>query len=269
LDAIPFFLLIVVIAFICYALVNSQNIGREWQRFASLRGGRYDSGGIFRRRRVTWNHAGSPVTIDIYATGGKNSTYFTQMHFHWPDRSFRLEVYPEGIMARMGKFFGMQDVQIGSAWFDQRFVITGNREEDLRRLLNADVQTAIERLRSLWGNNSIYVSFNGDRILIKKLRFAKTSAELNQFAELGIRLFDAAAGSFDAGIEFLADQAEDASDDAVCQICGEHLQISEESVSCKRCKTPHHRDCWEYYGACSTYGCGERRYVRALAMKRN
>ena len=44
-----------------------------------------------------------------------------------------------------------------------------------------------------------------------------------------------------------------------CQICGASLEGS--LVRCARCSTPHHADCWEYAGRCSTYGCGERTFV--------
>jgi hypothetical protein len=37
-------------------------------------------------------------------------------------------------------------------------------------------------------------------------------------------------------------------------------QLSQDVVFCVRCKTPHHRDCWEYSGGCSTYGCGGRMF---------
>ena len=26
-------------------------------------------------------------------------------------------------------------------------------------------------------------------------------------------------------------------------------------IVCSVCNTPHHRDCWEYVGGCSIYGC--------------
>ncbi len=44
-----------------------------------------------------------------------------------------------------------------------------------------------------------------------------------------------------------------------CQICGE--PIKDDIVLCRSCKTPHHQECWVYYGKCSTYGCGETRYL--------
>jgi hypothetical protein len=44
-----------------------------------------------------------------------------------------------------------------------------------------------------------------------------------------------------------------------CQICGADLEG--RLVRCLRCSTPHHADCWEYTGVCSTYGCGEKKFV--------
>lgn len=42
-------------------------------------------------------------------------------------------------------------------------------------------------------------------------------------------------------------------DELQCQVCGEALEAP--MVWCARCDTPHHRDCWEWNGGCSTYGC--------------
>jgi hypothetical protein len=38
-----------------------------------------------------------------------------------------------------------------------------------------------------------------------------------------------------------------------CQVCGE--QLRGELQHCPLCNTPHHTECWEYIGGCSTYGC--------------
>jgi len=42
-----------------------------------------------------------------------------------------------------------------------------------------------------------------------------------------------------------------------CAVCGYEIP-SIDRVDCALCKTPHHRDCWHYFGGCSTYACGER-----------
>jgi len=48
--------------------------------------------------------------------------------------------------------------------------------------------------------------------------------------------------------------------EAECQVCNSPL--AEGVVSCARCRTPHHEQCWQYMGQCSTYGCREIRFVR-------
>lgn len=47
-----------------------------------------------------------------------------------------------------------------------------------------------------------------------------------------------------------------------CQVCGE-VRDDSPTVECERCQTPHHRDCWDYVGRCSTFACGGSGYRRA------
>ena len=43
----------------------------------------------------------------------------------------------------------------------------------------------------------------------------------------------------------------------VCKVCGEIIQGG-PVILCTSCRTPHHRECWEYVGSCSIYGCGSK-----------
>ena len=43
--------------------------------------------------------------------------------------------------------------------------------------------------------------------------------------------------------------------------CGNGVNV-DRAIFCKRCRTPHHLDCWEFNLRCSTYACGETKYVR-------
>ena len=51
------------------------------------------------------------------------------------------------------------------------------------------------------------------------------------------------------GVEFVIEEVADIE----CPHC--HATVSGESVTCPECGTPHHQDCWEYYGGCGVYGC--------------
>jgi hypothetical protein len=46
----------------------------------------------------------------------------------------------------------------------------------------------------------------------------------------------------------------------ICQVCGEGM--TSRVVTCARCRTPHHAECWAYVGLCSTFGCRE---IRSLS----
>ena len=57
------------------------------------------------------------------------------------------------------------------------------------------------------------------------------------------------------GVEWL--DAPKREGNAKCPICGAGLR--EGRVLCLKCKTVHHRECWEWNGGCSMFACGEQR----------
>lgn len=49
---------------------------------------------------------------------------------------------------------------------------------------------------------------------------------------------------------------------ATCPVCCE--SIRQTAVQCARCRTPHHRECWDYAGTCAMYACqGTEEWVPA------
>ncbi|MBI3073737.1 MAG: hypothetical protein HYY84_16630 [Deltaproteobacteria bacterium] len=64
-------------------------------------------------------------------------------------------------------------------------------------------------------------------------------------------------------VEFLTDGKGQRADLAStsCQVCGEALES--DVVTCERCQTPHHEECWTWNKGCSTFGCGERSFNRS------
>jgi hypothetical protein len=54
--------------------------------------------------------------------------------------------------------------------------------------------------------------------------------------------------------------------DPTCRVCGTELAGTAQ-VSCERCQTPHHQDCWEYWGRCATYACTGLERPAAVAVR--
>ncbi|MDP6554785.1 MAG: RING finger protein [Pirellulaceae bacterium] len=243
---------------------QARELDDTYQRVARSLGGHSVPGGVMGRPTLRFSYAGGQAVVDIYSTGGKHAKYYTQLHLGWPDAHLRCEVCPQRVISVVGKFLGMQDIQIGSPEFDPLYLISGNSEEAIRRLLSKEVQLAIGELRRFLGNDDICISICGGLLLIKKRTLIRDDYSLKRFVRLGIKLHDAASGTNAEGIDFVNAGQRDAVlslASAICQICGDDITI--DAVFCRNCKTPHHRDCWQYYGSCSTYGCGQTKFLVA------
>jgi hypothetical protein len=203
---------------------------------------------------------------------GKHSVN-TLFEINWPDRGLRCEVYPEDLLSGIRKLIGSEDIEIGSPQFDAAFVITANSPATARELLTPDVQGIIFRLAALTPagyesglRRDIQVKWSGGLLTVTKpCRLANFGA-LEQFVTHGAELFVAALAAKCSGIEFVGDVKEPDAVESQCQVCGEPL--ARNLVYCASCHTPHHRECWEYFGGCSTYACGQKRYVQGASQRR-
>jgi hypothetical protein len=121
----------------------------------------------------------------------------------------------------------------------------------------------MERLRQAHESRDVYVSVHRGRLLIRQRGLLRRFDELEEFTQLALELYDQAMLTRMTGIAFVdADQAQ-VIQEAVCRVCGD--EIVTDMVFCRRCKTPHHLECWQYFGACAVYGCKETRWIAPRA----
>jgi hypothetical protein len=253
--------LVVVIFIATVQIQNANELRATYHRLAHQYRGSCHHPKLFDHPSARFPYHNANALVDIQLTNGEHSAYFTRVHINWPDRAFRMEVYPESFVHRIGKLVGMADIQIGSPKFDDAYVITGNDIPSIESFLNGQVQLGIDRLRQLSAREGVYLSVNGGRLMIKKPGLIRDFKTLSRFVSLALNVFDHATQASVVGIEFVDQPAgsSQAMEEVVCQICGEDIKL--DAVTCRSCKTPHHKDCWDYYGACSTYGCGQKRHT--------
>jgi hypothetical protein len=261
-EILPFlsFVAVVVLILLAFYFIAQQKREQDevFQRLAWRYSGRAIAGGLITPGGFMFNYAGAAVTVEG-KRGGEGESDSTQIQIDWPDHSTRCEIYPERFSSRLGKLFGMTDVEVGSPEFDNLFVVTGDAESRLRELVTPDVQQAILALWRMPPIGDVYFSISGGKMVVKKLQLVRKEKPLGRLVEATLHLYDCARAHRAEGIEFVAQSRSEAS--VICQVCGE--EIVEELVHCRRCQTPHHADCWEYFGGCSTFGCGEKRLSHA------
>lgn len=147
-----------------------------------------------------------------------------------------------------GLFAGAR-LPTGDREFDGLYVATGAPPAIAERVLTPDVRASIRR-----------IGRQGDVLFNLHPQWFRLSAPCaaGSMMEAGLRIADALAGAIDDGVLTILDPETTRGE---CQVCG--TEFSGTVVACAKCATLHHRDCWEYLGACSIYGCLSREFRSA------
>lgn len=264
------FELIVLIVFLAFVAavtgigVGGQGRGRGFRQVCDRFGGTFQRGRLLRPSSVRFRYGRTWVTVASIQRRRKGPG--TQTTMAWPGAGTDLQIEARqfgtsGLAAGSAAVF-----ETGDRSFDDHFTVVAGDSDDASRLLSEGVRWELEKLRQFLGRLVLRVSFRNGRLVIKKPVLIRRGEDLVDFTQLCLDLFDQAMLTRSEGIEFVAGDEAQPIEDPICQICGE--AIVEDMVFCRRCMTPHHRDCWRYYGACSTYGCHETRFTTPTVASR-
>ena len=263
-DSGPFFFIACVLAAVAVALIIAgitySTRNHEMHRFASIWRGRIERGGPWDFPRVAFQ-LGESRTVLSYSQSGDDGVR-THLTISLYDVRLRLELRPQGIGSRIGKFLGMQDIEIGAAEFDDAFIIQGSNEKGIREFLTPAVQAAILGVANGGGGKlDLHLQLGGGSLRLTKHQHLSSEEDLSQFVRACFVLLRQIQKPISDGIQFVdkPQQQQVLVKDTQCQVCGDPLQ--DKVVYCMKCKTPHHLDCWQYFGSCSVYGCGQKRYI--------
>lgn len=231
---------------------NNQAFYQLAQRFS----GACRPAGWFRSGSVRFRYGATQATLFSHSGGKHGQATFFQLE--WPDHRLNMEV----VSCERGTTTAARDsslVPVDDDAFDTRYAVRAWDAREAKTWLSEGVRWQIEKLRHFCEPQDMQIVVMQGRLTVKKSGRLRRFDELAEFCQLGLELYDQAMLTRSVGIEFVAEGEAQPIREAMCQVCGEN--IVSELVFCRRCKTPHHLDCWQYYGACSTYGCRETVFV--------
>ena len=166
-----------------------------WSQIARDIGGDFIDGGYWGKVLV-YKHGEWQILLDTYTDGyGQNVTTYTRMRAPFVNKDgLYFKIYREEFFSSIGKFFGMQDIEIGDPFFDDQFVIKGNSPEKIRLVLaDARIKELIKQqpgIRFLFGIKDDHGSFGAgfpegtDELYFRTVGIMKDTALLKALFEL-------------------------------------------------------------------------------------
>lgn len=198
------------------------------------------------------------VSATVAFTGGKNSSAWTRLRFDWTPPGL-LRIKPEGFFASIRKAFGAEDIETGDASFDSAFLVQGSPREWVLEVLNAEVRSALLRAANLgagsFGGSGGTLEAGPSGVTLTRWKNLVGDRELLAgFMESGISLFSGLRHPASRDIKIVS--AKESAAEGRCPVCDHPLESN--VLHCGSCRTPHHADCWTYFGGCAIFACARR-----------
>ena len=226
-----------------------------YEQLARRYAGAYVPSGFW-RPGVRLRYGQTQATLRETARGKPFADRCTQLVIDWPDAIVRCEIVPRAAANFPTTLYFLPEFPTGDANFDRQYAVRGLVEKEVQNLLREGVRWQIDRLAQLPASNTVYVLIQHGQITVRKPKVLTRFEDLRMFTERALELYDQLMLTRVSGIEFLAEDEAQPLGEVICPVCGE--PVVRDMVFCRRCKTPHHADCWQFINGCSVYGCGEK-----------
>jgi hypothetical protein len=183
-----------------------------WRKLCAETGASFVDDGFWKGQKVMATHGQWTTVLDTYAVStGKVTIVFTRLRAPYvnPD-GFRFTIYRRGFFSDIGKYLGMQDVEVGHPDFDRDFIIKGTdagklcalfADTKIRELISAqpEIHFEVKDNHGGWGSDyppdvdelRFHVRGKIQDVERLKLLFELFAATLDQLCRIGSAYEDA------------------------------------------------------------------------------
>ena len=224
--------------------------------------------GWFSVPRVSFPYRSHHVTVEALTQAPQDlgRGLAVRVHLRWPIEALRAEIRYPAWPPQAAPTDGLEPLPLEAGGGAPRYSLRGTDQRATAEVFNEVVRWHIEQLRTHPAVAPLRIQLGGGAMTITKLMAIQHGPDLVRFVEAVLDLYDQALLTRTRGITFIQQQSAQVLEQVVCRICGE--EIREGLVFCRRCKTPHHRDCWQYAGRCSVFACGETEFQTPQVAQR-
>lgn len=254
---VAFGLLIIGVSLILWASAVTESRSRFESAYrtvaASLRG-RATGGHFLSYPQISFAYGAVKGHVSIVK---HQRVWVTQVRFQPIELPFSFEVAPHSRpFSEQGS--GWHSLTFEDQELDRKYRVRSTKVEQARKSLNA-CHRQLRILASAAGPHALSIIGRGRLVTIRVEDRIYDWRVLLELVKFGCEFFDQLLLGADDSIQFVEEVEATLLVDVVCPICGD--PIESELVYCPGCKTPHHRECWEYNTRCATFACGRTDYL--------
>lgn len=232
----------------------SRRVERPMRAVAERFGGVVSGDGLLRPRRVELTLSGVAVELESRPATTTDAPA-VHIRFLWPCAG-RLRIRPESRLDAEERRGRGAFADFGDPEFDGRFAVEGQPAPWVREVLDADTRARLRSAAALAGDLAAEVELEwragpGGMTLDCRGVDAGDAGRLQCLLLVAQELFARLQAVTPESDEVLARRLETAAGE--CPVCGDTLAGAVRR--CARCRTPHHDECWTYFGGCAVYAC--------------
>lgn len=181
------------------------------------------------------------------------------------DHESRVPIWIESRTLSQKKHESLQPMPVDDEAFSRNWAVFSDNAAVGKQLLTPAVRWKLMDLSGVTGMSSLQVVIGNQQLRVIGDRWIQSTQRLMDLTQGSLEIFDQLMLLEAEGLEFVNAESATIIGEVRCPICSD--DVMQDMVLCRRCKTPHCSECWEYNGKCATFACMENRCVRVNAER--